>query len=57
MDTEILVAARSYKVGSQKYRDIDFKVQIILGNADLSFGIISDCGDTKVTCQADFPDE
>lgn len=57
MDTDILVAARSYKVGNQKYRDVNFEVQITLGNADLKFGIVSDCGDTKLVCEADFPDD
>lgn len=57
MDFEILLDARSYKVGKQKWRNVNFTVYIALGNADLNFGIKSDCGETDIVCQADFPDD
>lgn len=53
-ETDVLLSSRSYKSKTgKKYRNIDFKVTVRLGNADISFGV--ECGDLKVACEAQYP--
>lgn len=55
-ETDVLLSSRSYKSKTGKrYRNIDFRVIVRLGNADLSFAV--ECGDEKVACEAKYPDD
>lgn len=55
-ETDVLISSRSYKSKTgNKYRNIEFKVIVRLGNADLSFGV--ECGNEKVACEAKYPDD
>lgn len=55
-ETDVLLSARSHRSKSgRKYRNIEFRVIVRLGNADLSFGV--ECGAEKVACEAKYPDD
>lgn len=55
-ETDVFVGSRSYKNKTgKKFRNIEFKVTVRLGNADLSFGVV--CGDETVVCEAKYPED